>query len=128
MLILDKMHLSGNNHRGEVIMKEKHEHIREMTSVCQCDDNNTCCSAPWIARVFDILGVIFIAAGIVMLISSLFTETTAIFMVFFISLFGTGFIYSAIAELLRSNAEIAFNTRAMLAIKRHEHEKFHTKE
>lgn len=109
-------------------MKEKQEHIREVTSVCGCNDSDSCCRAPWIARVFDILGVIFIAAGIVMLISSLFTETTAIFMVFFISLFGTGFIYSAIAELLRSNAVIAFNTSAMLAIKRHEHEKFHTKE
>ena len=61
------------------------------------------------------------------LISALFTETTAIFMVFFISLFGTGFLYSAIAELLRSNAEIAFNTSAMLAIKRHEHEIHHNK-
>ena len=109
-------------------MKEKQEHIREMTSVCECGNKTSCCRAPWIARVFDILGVIFIASGIVMLISSLFTETTAIFMVFFISLFGTGFIYSAIAELLRSNAEIAFNTSAMLAIKRHEHEKFHTKD
>ena len=110
-------------------MKEKHEHIKEMTSAaCPCDSKTEFCRAPWIARVFDILGVIFIASGIVMLISSLFTETTGIFMVFFVSLFGTGFIYSAIAELLRSNAVIAYNTSAMLAIKRHEHEKYHTKE
>ena len=104
------------------------EKIREIRQKFTCENN--CCTgnAPWISRVFDILGVIFIAAGIVMLVSSLFTDTTAIFVVFFVSLFGTGFIYSAIAELLRTNAEIAFNTRAMLAIKRHEHENFHVKE
>ena len=109
-------------------MKEKSQHIKELEPVCRCQDTERCCRAPWISKVFDILGVIFIAAGIVMLVSSLFTDTTAIFMVFFISLFGTGFLYSAIAELLRSNAEIAFNTSAMLAIKRHEHEKFHNSE
>ena len=107
-------------------MNEKHAHDREQQSICGCENSNRC-KIPWISRVFDILGVIFIAAGIVTLISALFTETTAIFMVFFISLFGTGFLYSAIAELLRSNAEIAFNTSAMLAIKRHEHEIHHNK-
>ena len=108
-------------------MKEKSQHIKELDPVSgECCNTQHCCSTPWISKVFDILGVIFIASGIVMLVSSIFTETTALFMVFFISLFGTGFIYSAIAELLRSNAEIAFNTRAMLAIKRHEHEKYHS--
>ena len=109
-------------------MKEKSQHIKEFEPVCTCTDTGSRCRTPWISKVFDILGVIFIASGIVMLVSSLFTETTAIFMVFFISLFGTGFLYSAIAELLRSNAAIAYNTSAMLAIKRHEHEKYHTTE
>ncbi|MBQ7396555.1 MAG: SdpI family protein [Lentisphaeria bacterium] len=108
-------------------MKEKSQHIKELDPASgECCNTQHCCRTPWISKVFDILGVIFIASGIVMLVSSIFTETTALFMVFFISLFGTGFIYSAIAELLRSNAEIAFNTRAMLAIKRHEHEKYHS--
>lgn len=109
-------------------MKEKNRPIQEFNSVCQCTDTERACRIPWISKVFDILGVIFIASGIVMLISSMFTETTAIFMVFFVSLFGTGFLYSAIAELLRSNAVIAHNTSAMLAIKRHEHEKYHNTE
>ena len=127
MLIADTLSWCIPNKRGEVIMKEKDEHNHEHASICGCEDSS-CSRTPWISRVFDILGVIFIAAGIVMLISSIFTETTAIFMVFFISLFGTGFLYSAIAELLRSNAEIAYATRVMLAIKRHEHEKYHSKE
>lgn len=114
------------NNTGEVIMNEKIEKMPEHHHPsCGCNDVCSTCKIPWISRVFDILGVIFIASGIVMLVSSLFSDTTALFMVFFISLFGTGFIYSAIAELLRSNAEIAYNTRAMLAIKRHEHEKYH---
>ena len=127
MLIWGK---NPRNNKGEVIMNEKAEKMpeRHRHPSCGCTDYECGCKTPWISRVFDILGVIFIAAGIVMLISSLFTETTALFMVFFVSLFGTGFIYSAIAELLRSNAEAAYNTRAMLAIKRHEHEKYHTKE
>ena len=118
------------NNKGEVIMSEKSEKMQELHHhpSCSCTDTGCSCKTPWISRVFDILGVIFIASGIVMLVSSLFTETTALFMVFFVSLFGTGFIYSAIAELLRSNAEAAYNTRAMLAIKRHEHEKFHTRQ
>ena len=117
------------NNKGEVILNEKIEKMTEHHHPsCGCSNNYSGCKIPWISRVFDILGVIFIASGIVMLVSSLFSDTTALFMVFFLSLFGTGFIYSAIAELLRSNAEIACNTRAMLEIKRHEHEKYHTQD
>ena len=99
-------------------MEEKH-HIHPED--CQC--SNCHYQTPWISRVFDVLGVIFVAAGIVMLLMAIFSETTEIFSLALISVFASGFAYTAIAEVIRATSETAYNTRELLKIKVHEHNK-----
>ena len=93
-------------------MKECHLPEQNVNNCHHCNGYRS----PWISRVFDVLGVIFIGLGIVMLLMTIFSETTEIFALTLISVFGSGFAYTAIAEILRSMAETAYNTREILKL------------
>lgn len=84
--------------------------------------------APWISRVFDALGLVFISVSIVLLIVAFAVEETRFYMVLFISLLGSGLLYAAIGELLRSTAETAVNTAQLLRLKELELNNCHKKE
>ncbi len=74
----------------------------------------------WVARLFDYLGAIFIAMSIILLVKALFTEELRFYLVLTLTVFGTGLVYTAAAEIIRSVGESAYNTRMLLAIKRRE--------
>ena len=93
-------------------MKECHLPEQDVNNCHHCNEYRS----PWISRVFDVLGVIFIGMGIVMLLMTIFSKTTEIFALAVISVFGSGFAYAAIAEILRSMAETAYNTREVLKL------------
>ena len=73
--------------------------------------------APWISRVFDAMGLVFIAVAIVLFFISWLTEETKFYIALCVSFFISGLLYTAAGELLRSSAETARNTAKLLDIK-----------
>ena len=98
------------------------DHIKSSNS--QCNTLFSCrFTPPWISKVFDVLGLVSIATGIVAFFYS-FTDLENGWQPFlFISLLFSGFIYVAIAVILRAVCESAFNTRELMRIKQIEHYK-----
>jgi hypothetical protein len=91
----------------------------------QMDETIDSCqfTTPWISRVFDTIGLISIATVIVVFFYS-FTNLENNWQPFlFISLLFSGFIYVAVAVILRAVCESAFNTKKLLMIKQIEHYK-----
>ena len=73
--------------------------------------------APWISRVFDAMGLVFIATGIVLFFISWMTEETKFYIALCVSFVVSGLLYTAAGELLRSSAESARNTAKLVALK-----------
>ena len=73
--------------------------------------------APWISRVFDAMGLVFIATGIVLFFISWMTEETKFYIALCVSFVISGLLYTAAGELLRSSAESARNTAKLVALK-----------
>lgn len=72
---------------------------------------------PWISRVFDAMGLVFIAVAIVLFFISWMTDETKFYIALCVSFFISGLLYTAIGELLRSSAETAGNTAKLLDLK-----------
>ena len=73
--------------------------------------------APWISRVFDAMGLVFIAVAIVLFFIAWMTEETKFYIALCVSFFISGLLYTAAGELLRSSAETARNTAKLLDLK-----------
>ncbi|MBQ9500772.1 MAG: hypothetical protein IJU70_01320 [Lentisphaeria bacterium] len=73
--------------------------------------------APWISRVFDAMGLVFIAVAIVLFLVSWFAAETKFYIALFVSLLISGLLYTAVGEILRSCAATAANTAKLVQLK-----------
>lgn len=71
----------------------------------------------WISRVFDAMGLVFIAVAIVLFLISWFTAETKFYIALFVSLLISGLLYTAVGEILRSCAATAANTAKLVQLK-----------
>ena len=75
------------------------------------------CPAPWISRVFDAMGLVFIAVAIVLFFISWLSAETKFYIALCVSFFISGLLYTAAGDLLRSTAETARNTAKLVDLK-----------
>ena len=75
------------------------------------------CPAPWISRVFDAMGLVFIAVAIVLFFISWMTAETKFYIALCVSFFISGLLYTAAGELLRATAQTAACTAKLVELK-----------
>ena len=98
--------------------EHKHDHAKEGScNACSVTIYQRSLPAPWIARVFDAMGVVFIAMAIVLFAISWMTAETKFYIALCISFFVSGLLYTAVGEILRSCAETARNTAKLVELK-----------
>ena len=98
--------------------EHKHDHANaESCSACAVTIYQRPLPAPWVARVFDAMGVVFIAVAIVLFAVSWLTDETKFYIALCISFFVSGLLYTAAGEILRSCAETARNTAKLVELK-----------
>ena len=97
-------------------MSSENKHVVEEVCVCGVSGGPSR-PAPWISRVFDAMGLVFIAAAIVLFLAAWFTAETKFYIALFMSLLISGLLYTAIGEILRSCAETAANTAKLVQLK-----------
>ena len=68
----------------------------------------------WISRVFDAMGLVFIAVAIVLFFVSWLTAETKFYIALCVSFFISGLLYTAAGEVLRSTAATAQNTAKLV--------------
>jgi len=86
--------------------------------VCICGvSDGTSRPVPWISRVFDAMGLVFIAVAIVLFLAAWFAAETKFYIALFVSLLISGLLYTAVGEILRSCAATAANTAKLIQLK-----------
>lgn len=73
--------------------------------------------SPWISRVFDAMGLVFIAVAIVLFFISWMTAETKFYIALCVSFFISGLLYTAAGELLRATAQTAACTAKLVELK-----------
>ena len=105
--------MSEQEHKSQ----KSHHGIENDCQVCGITVWNRSYPAPWISRVFDAMGLVFIAVAFVMFFISWMTDETKSYIALCVSFFISGLLYTAVGELLRSNAETARNTAKLVELK-----------
>ena len=97
-------------------MSSENNHVVKEVCVCGVSGGPSR-PVPWISRVFDAMGLVFIAAAIVLFLAAWFTAETKFYIARVMSLLISGLLYTAIGEILRSCAETAANTAKLVQLK-----------
>ena len=112
--------------RGEDIMKKEntavphHDHPegkKENCSLCEISVWQQNSRSSWISRVFDAMGMVFLAVAIVLFFAAWMSEETKFYIALCVSFFISGLLYTAAGEVLRSTAETARNTSKLVQLK-----------
>ena len=97
--------------------KKSAKEAREDYSLCEVAIWQRRLPAPWISRVFDAMGLVFIAVAIVLFFISWMTSETKFYIALCVSFFISGLLYTAAGVLLRCTAETALNTAKLVELK-----------
>ena len=109
----------------DVIEQKNLSELKPSIPQVQCHQNTNSGQfvIPWISRVFDAIGLVSIATGIVTFCYQIINIQTNWEPNLFIWLLFSGFVYVAIAVILRAVSESAFNTQMLVKIKLNELDK-----
>ncbi len=90
---------------------------KENCSLCEISVWQQNSRSSWISRVFDAMGMVFLAVAIVLFFAAWMSEETKFYIALCVSFFISGLLYTAAGEVLRSTAETARNTSKLVQLK-----------